>query len=77
VVAVANRAFRGQSDLVLLCVARDRLTAAVRYEDAEDAGEAFPHLYGALNVDAVAWAVPIVEGPDGFELPVEARSAQP
>ena len=46
VVATANRVFRGQSDLVLLCVASERLAAGVRYEHAEDAGEAFPHLYG-------------------------------
>jgi uncharacterized protein (DUF952 family) len=77
VVRVANRAFRGERDLVLLCVTCDRLTATVRYEPAEDAGEAFPHLYGALNVDAVARVVPIVEGPDGFELPVEARPTRP
>ena len=66
VVAVANRAFRGQRDLVLLCVATERLAGAVRYEHAEDAGEAFPHLYGPLNLDAVSWARPIVEGADGF-----------
>ena len=76
VVGVANRAFRGHPDLVLLCVIAERL-AAVRYEHAEDAGEAFPHLYGPLNLDAVASVIPIVEGPEGFELPAEARAMRP
>ena len=77
VAGVANRAFRGQRDLVLLCVASDRLAAVVRYEHAEDAGDAFPHLYGRLNLDAVAGVIPIVEGSDGFELPVEALAMRP
>lgn len=77
VVGVANRAFRGQRDLVLLCVASERLAAVVRYEHAEDAGEAFPHLYGPLNLDAVAGVIPIAERSDGFELPVEARAMRP
>jgi uncharacterized protein (DUF952 family) len=77
VVAVANRAFRGQSGLVLLCVASERLAAVVRYEHAEDAGEAFPHLYGPLNLDAVSRVLPIVEGADGFELPTEAQALRP
>jgi uncharacterized protein (DUF952 family) len=77
VVATANRVFGGQSDLVLLCVAPERLAAVVRYEHAEDAGEAFPHLYGPLNLDAVSRVLPIVEGADGFELPAEARAMRP
>jgi len=77
VVGVANRAFRGQRDLVLLCVASERLAGVVRHEHAEDAGEAFPHLYGALNLDAVVEVVPIAEGPDGFDLPDAARALRP
>ncbi len=74
VARVANRAFRGQRDLVLLCVASERLAGVVRHEHAEDAGESFPHLYGPLNLDAVVAVIPIAEGPDGFELPEEARA---
>lgn len=74
---VANRAFRGQRDLVLLCVASERLAGVVRHEHAADAGQAFPHLYGPLNLDAVVEVVAFAEGPDGFELPVEARALRP
>jgi uncharacterized protein (DUF952 family) len=77
VAGVANRTFRGQRDLVLLCVASERLAGVVRHEHAADAGEAFPHLYGPLNLDAVIEVIPIAEDPEGFELPDEARAPRP
>jgi uncharacterized protein (DUF952 family) len=74
IVAVANAAFSGQGDLVLLCVATDRVEAPLKYESSDAGGESFPHLYGALNLDAVVAVVPFVEGDDGFVVPDEARS---
>ena len=56
VVATANRYYRGQADLLLLEVDPARLAAELRYEppaEAPDSAERFPHLYGALNLDAV------------------------
>jgi len=43
----------------LLSIREDRLKAEVRLEPAD--GDHFPHLYGALNLDAVV---------EGFQLPV-------
>jgi len=70
---VANARFAGAGGLVLLCLAVERLRAPLRYERG-DAGsdELFPHLYGALDIDAVVWVAPFAEGPDGFELPPQA-----
>ncbi len=70
---MANARFAGAGELVLLCVAPDRLRAPLRYE-VGDAGrtELFPHLYGPLNADAVLRALPFAEGRDGFALPVGA-----
>jgi len=48
----ANLHFAGQTDLVLLLIDPDKLTAPIKYEDAGN-GQFFPHLYGPLNVDAV------------------------
>jgi uncharacterized protein (DUF952 family) len=66
----ANAFFSGQSDLVLLWVDPERLTAELRYEAPERGAPRFPHLYGPLNVAAVlgiselpAW------GPGEFVLP--------
>jgi uncharacterized protein (DUF952 family) len=67
--------FSGMRDLVLLWVAVDGLEAPLKYESSE-AGEVFPHLYGALNTDAVAGTAPFVEGDDGFELPPGVPAAR-
>lgn len=56
VVGTANRYYRGQGDLVVLVVDAARLDAELRYEPPAEAPESsalFPHLYGALNLDAV------------------------
>ncbi len=60
--ATADRYFRGQPDLVLLCLDPARLTAEVRREapanpNDERARELFPHVYGPINLDAVLRAV--------------------
>lgn len=40
-------------DLVVLVIDSARLPVPVRYEAPEGDGEAYPHIYGALPVDAV------------------------
>ena len=76
VVATANRFYRGQNGLVVLCIAEERLAVELRYEApvgaarGEAAGEVFPHLYGELNVDAVVRVVELPCEMDGsFRLP--------
>lgn len=61
--ATARRFFLGQDDLLLLTLDEDRLEGEVRYELAD--GDRFPHLYGPLNVDAVASVGPVAVGDDG------------
>jgi uncharacterized protein (DUF952 family) len=51
VLAVANRFYAGRSDLQLLWIDPQRVHPSIRYEPAD--GEMFPHIYGALNLDAV------------------------
>lgn len=79
---VANTFYANQSDLVLLVIEPDRLRAELKWEapshpvggadtSAIDANPAlFPHIYGALNVDAVERVVDFPAGADGsFALP--------
>lgn len=49
----ASKHFPGQSDLIILCISPDLLKAPLVYEDSYNKGEAFPHIYGPLNLDAV------------------------
>lgn len=58
VARVAAARFAGVPDLVVLCVPVDRLDAPLRYETSDAGAERFPHLYGPLDVDAVARVVP-------------------
>lgn len=70
IVGVANNFYRGQHGLMLLVIDPDRLTANVVYEDLYNAGQAFPHIYGPLNLDAVIKVVDFPPEEDGtFTLP--------
>jgi uncharacterized protein (DUF952 family) len=70
--AVGNRYYQGQSGLVVLCIDTNRLHASVIYENTVGGTERFPHIYGLLNLDAVARVVAFPPGTDGsFALPKE------
>jgi uncharacterized protein (DUF952 family) len=81
VVETANLFYRGQDGLVLLCIEPGKVTAPIRREAPNNAGHRegaglFPHIYGALNLDAVTRVVDFpcrVDG--GFELPVGLGTA--
>jgi len=46
--------FQGNSEeLVILKIDPMFLSAEVKYEDSHGDGELFPHIYGAINLDAV------------------------
>jgi uncharacterized protein (DUF952 family) len=64
VARTANRFYHGRAGLVLLAIDPARLAAELRYEAASD-GELFPHIYGALNLDAVTVAHDFMPAPDG------------
>jgi uncharacterized protein (DUF952 family) len=53
VVAVANRIFRGRTDLVLLEIDPTALECTVVDENLEGGRELFPHVYGPLKMSAV------------------------
>jgi uncharacterized protein (DUF952 family) len=74
VLKVANTYYRGQHDLVLLCISPPKVEAAIRHElPAEGNGggyQRFPHIYGPLNLDAVVNVVDFPPQADGsFTLP--------
>jgi uncharacterized protein (DUF952 family) len=72
--AVANARFAGRTDLVLLLIDADTLSSEVRFERADAGGEAFPHVYGPVDLDAVFEATPYRPGADGRFHPHEEAS---
>ena len=75
VIDTANRFYRGQDDLFVLCIEESLLKAVLKYEaprmdHGESSGELFPHLYGELNLDAVVRVAKLPREADGsFQLP--------
>lgn len=62
---IANSVFKGRTDLVLLEIDTNLLKPEVRYENLEGGNILFPHIYGALNLDAVVNALDLLPGADG------------
>jgi uncharacterized protein (DUF952 family) len=60
----AAKHFAGQTGLLLVAVDGARLGDALKYEVSRG-GALFPHLYGPLDLGAVAWVRPLPLGSDG------------
>lgn len=70
VLGPANEFYRGQTGLVLLCIDEAQVQSPIVYEDCYEIGQAFPHIYGPLNLDAVTAVLPFPPNADGtFTLP--------
>ncbi len=70
VLNTAQLFYKGQQDLVLLYIEAEKLIPEVVFENTTGGEELFPHLYGALNLDAVEKALPFVPNAEGyFEMP--------
>ena len=73
----AARHYRGKSGLIVLCIDESLLKASLKYEspapalnEKQNRDALFPHIYGALNLDAVVRAIDFPSSTDGsFELP--------
>ncbi len=71
----ANQLYTGRTDLILLTIDPSKLTAELVYEDCYETGQAFPHIYGPLNLEAVTGFVKFPPNPDGsFFLPAELEN---
>jgi len=66
VMKVANSYYKNNNDLVLLKISTDLVTSRVVEENLEGGDENFPHLYGALPVEAVIAFAEISKDPAGY-----------
>lgn len=83
VLDVANDFYRGEADLLILCIDELRLRAELRWEAPAhpkpsevrrvNSDGLFPHLYGVLNLDAVVAVHDFRETETGFALPANLR----
>jgi uncharacterized protein (DUF952 family) len=64
VAETAAKHFAGATGQMLVAVDAALLGEALKWEPSRG-GDLFPHLYGALSLDAVLWAVPLPLGADG------------
>lgn len=72
IIRTANEHYSGCTGLVLLCIWTDALVSPLVLEDSYAKGEAFPHIYGPLNLDAVRRVYDFPSCEDGlFTLPKE------
>jgi uncharacterized protein (DUF952 family) len=76
VVDTANRYYRGQTGLILLCIETERVASPIKFEPPShpESGvtNLFPHIYGPLNTDAVVRVAVFPPEADGsFRLPTE------
>jgi uncharacterized protein (DUF952 family) len=65
VAIVANFIYASDDGLIVLVIDPERLRPEVRYESMPGSEEAFPHIYGPLDVSAVTGTLPLNRGPDG------------
>lgn len=54
-----------EDELVILCIDEDKLESEVIYEDKENTGKLFPHVYGLINNDAVVDVLPYLRNKKG------------
>jgi uncharacterized protein (DUF952 family) len=73
VLATAGRYYRGQEGLLLLCIDPSLVSSQICFEDTSNNGDLFPHIYGALPVEAAATVVDFPTRADGlFDWPAGA-----
>ena len=83
VIPMLNRRFQGRGDILLLLVDLDKIAPEVKFEQPQS-GRAglFPHIYGALNLDAVYGTLQpgkddtgnFVESPELVELAAQSEA---
>lgn len=51
--------------LLLLCIDTNKVKANIKWEDEDNCGREYPHIYGELNLDSVVKVVPLLKNEQG------------
>ena len=54
-----------QDELLIVCIDEEKLESEVRYEDGDNCGRAYPHIYGLVNNGAVVDVLPFLRDVSG------------
>ena len=54
-----------EDELVLVCIDESKLKAEVKYEDGDNCGREYPHVYGLVNNSAVIKVLSFLKNEDG------------
>ena len=54
-----------EDELILVCIDENKLKVEVKYEDGDNCGREYPHVYGLINNDAVINVLPFLKNEDG------------
>ena len=54
-----------KEEFVIVCINEEELEAEVRYEDGDNCGRAYPHIYGLVNNSAVVNVLPFMRDENG------------
>lgn len=54
-----------KEEMVLLCIDENKVKAKVCYEDNDNCGRFYPHVYGLINNDAVIAVLPFIKDEKG------------
>jgi uncharacterized protein (DUF952 family) len=70
VVDTANKFFKDEADLVLLCIIAKKVKGVIVYENLVGGEKMYPHIYAPLNTDAVERVIDFHPAADGhFQYP--------
>lgn len=62
---VAPNFYNTAEEFVLVCIDEDKLKSEVKYEEWDNTGRCYPHIYGLVNNDAVVNVLPFLKGENG------------
>ena len=54
-----------EDELVIVCLDEEKIKSEVRYEDGDNCGRAYPHVYGLINNSAVIKVLPFLRDENG------------
>lgn len=71
----ANRLFEDHDQILLLIIDVSTLGEEIKYEEDQDSGEEYPHIYGPLNSNAVIDKIVVSAEQDGsFDIAFSSNS---